>query len=46
LSVCYPKAEFRGRIKLGMSGQSEIISGRESLLSLLSRRVRRSISLG
>jgi multidrug resistance efflux pump len=40
------RGESRGRIKLGMSGQAEIISGRESLLSLLSRRVRRSISLG
>ena len=40
------RGEHRGRIKLGMSGQVEIISGRESLLSILSRRARRSLSLG
>jgi multidrug resistance efflux pump len=40
------RGELEGRIKLGMSGQAEIITDRESLLALLSRHVRRSISLG
>jgi hemolysin D len=35
----------RGRVKLGMSGQAEIITDRESLLSLLTRRVRQTIRL-
>jgi multidrug resistance efflux pump len=39
------RGEFRGRIKLGMSGQAEIVTGRESLLALLAKRIRRTISL-
>jgi multidrug efflux pump subunit AcrA (membrane-fusion protein) len=38
--------DLRGRVKLGMSGQAEIITDRESLLSLLVRKIRQSISLG
>jgi HlyD family secretion protein len=36
----------RGRVKLGMAGQAEIVTARESLLWLLLRRMRQSISLG
>jgi multidrug resistance efflux pump len=39
------RAALRGRVKLGMTGQAEILTGRESLLSLLVRRIRRTISL-
>lgn len=35
-----------GRIKLGMTGAAEIITDRESLLSLLFRSLRRRVSLG
>jgi multidrug resistance efflux pump len=38
--------EFCGRAKLGMAGQVEIITDRESLLMLLIRRIRQTISLG
>jgi hemolysin D len=38
--------ERRGRIKLGMTGVAEIITDRESVLSLLVRSIRQSISLG
>ena len=34
-----------GRIKLGMTGVAEIITDRESILSLLVRSIRQSISL-
>jgi len=37
---------FRGRVKLGMGGLAEIVTGRESLLSILVKQIRRSISLG
>lgn len=37
---------LRGRVKLGMAGQAEIVTGRESLLALLLKQVRRTISLG
>jgi hemolysin D len=37
---------YRGQVKLGMTGKAEIIIGRDSLLSLLLRRIRRTISLG
>jgi len=40
------RGEFRGQVKLGMAGQVEIVTASESLLSLLLRRVRQSISLG
>ena len=40
------RGDVRGRVKLGMSGQTEIVTGRESLLSLLVRKIRQSISLG
>jgi hemolysin D len=37
---------FRGRIKLGMTGQAEILTGQERLLTLLVKKMRQSISLG
>jgi multidrug resistance efflux pump len=40
------RGAHRGRVKLGMSGSVEIRTGRESLLSLLVKRVRQTISLG
>jgi multidrug resistance efflux pump len=40
------QGEFRGRLKLGMAGSAEILTGRESVLSLLVKRIRRVISLG
>ena len=39
------RGELRGRIKLGMAGQVEVITDRESLLSVLVRTVRQTISL-
>jgi multidrug efflux pump subunit AcrA (membrane-fusion protein) len=40
------RGEFRGRVKLGMAGQADIVTGRESLLSLLVKRLRQTIRLG
>lgn len=40
------RGEYRGHVKLGLSGQAEIMIGRESLLALLVKKVRRTISLG
>jgi multidrug efflux pump subunit AcrA (membrane-fusion protein) len=40
------RGDLRGRVKLGMSGQVEIITDRERLLKILVRRIRRTISLG
>jgi HlyD family secretion protein/adhesin transport system membrane fusion protein len=40
------RGDLRGAIKLGLSGQAEILTGRESVLSLLVRKIRRTISLG
>ena len=40
------RGAHHGRIKLGMTGQVEIVTGRESILTLLVRRIRQSISLG
>jgi multidrug resistance efflux pump len=40
------RGEFRGRVKLGMGGQAEIVTGRETLLSLLVKKIRQTISLG
>jgi multidrug efflux pump subunit AcrA (membrane-fusion protein) len=36
---------LHGQVKLGMSGQADIVIGEESLLALLLKRLRRSISL-
>jgi HlyD family secretion protein len=38
--------DYRGRIKLGMTGQTEIVTGQERLLSLLVKKIRQTISLG
>jgi len=40
------RGDHRGPLKLGLTGQAEIVTGHESLLSLLVRRIRRSVSLG
>jgi multidrug resistance efflux pump len=40
------RGDVRGRVRLGLSGQAEIVTDRESLLSLLVRKIRQSISLG
>jgi multidrug efflux pump subunit AcrA (membrane-fusion protein) len=40
------RGEFHGLVKLGMAGRAEILTARESVLSLLVRRIRRAISLG
>jgi multidrug resistance efflux pump len=40
------RGAFSGRVKLGMTGQSEIVTGQRSLLSLLVKRIRQAISLG
>jgi multidrug resistance efflux pump len=40
------RREHRGQIKLGMTGIAEIITDRESIISLLVRSIRQSISLG
>jgi hypothetical protein len=40
------RGEYRGEIKLGMTGQAEIVTGQESILALLVKRVRQTISLG
>jgi multidrug resistance efflux pump len=51
LRISLPRAEigreaYRGRIKLGMSGLAEVVTGQECLLSLLVKRIRQTISLG
>ena len=51
VKIATPRGEvgrgaYRGRVKLGMAGQAEIITGRESLLMLLVKRIRKTISLG
>ena len=51
VKIATPRGEVgrgahRGRVKLGMAGQAEIITGRESLLFILVKKIRRSISLG
>ncbi len=38
--------EFRGKVKLGMAGQIEIITEQESLLFILVKKLRKTISLG
>jgi multidrug efflux pump subunit AcrA (membrane-fusion protein) len=40
------RGDLRGQVKLGMAGQVEIVTEQESILSLLLRRIRRTISLG
>ena len=40
------RGELRGRVKLGMTGQAEVVTEQRSLLSLLFRKIRHSISLG
>jgi multidrug resistance efflux pump len=40
------RSEYHGRVKLGMTGQAEIVTGHRSLLSLLVKRIRQAISLG
>jgi HlyD family type I secretion membrane fusion protein len=40
------RGPYRGQVKLGMAGQAEIVTGRESLLALLVKRIRQTISLG
>ena len=39
------RGAFRGRVRIGMTGQAEIVTGRESLLTLLSKKIRQTISL-
>jgi multidrug resistance efflux pump len=40
------RGELREAIKLGLTGQAEILTGSETLLSLLVQKIRRTISLG
>jgi multidrug resistance efflux pump len=40
------RGTYQGRVKLGMAGVAEVVTDRESLLSLLVQRIRRTISLG
>jgi multidrug efflux pump subunit AcrA (membrane-fusion protein) len=40
------RGDLRGQVKLGMAGQAEIVTGQESVLSLLIKRIRQSVSLG
>jgi hemolysin D len=40
------QGELRSKIKLGMFGQAEIVTGHENLLFLLLKKIRQSISLG
>jgi len=39
------RGPWHGRVRLGMAGQAEIVTGRESLLSLLRKSFSQSISL-
>lgn len=40
------RGELRGQVKLGMAGQAEIVTQRETVLHLLGKKVRQSIRLG
>ncbi len=40
------RGALRGRVKLGLGGTAEIVTGRESLLAILVQRIRQTISLG
>ena len=39
------RGEFRGKVKLGMAGQVEIVTEQESLLCILVKKPRQTISL-
>lgn len=39
------RGDFQGRVRLGMGGQVEIVTGQDSLLTLLVKNIRQSISL-
>ena len=40
------RGELRGRVKLGLGGTAEIVTGRETVLEILLKRIRQTISLG
>ena len=40
------RGDLRGRVKLGMAGQAEMVTSQESLLALLLKKLRQTISLG
>src|SRR5262249_60561841 len=40
------RGPFRGQVKLGMTGQAEMITGQQTLLSILVKKIRQRISLG
>jgi multidrug efflux pump subunit AcrA (membrane-fusion protein) len=40
------RGDYRGQVKLGMAGQADIVIGEESILSLLLKKIRQTISLG
>jgi multidrug resistance efflux pump len=40
------RGEYRGKVKLGMAGQVEIVTEEESLLFILVKKLRKTISLG
>jgi multidrug resistance efflux pump len=40
------RGEFHGRVKLGISGQADIVTDRECLLTIFLKKIRRTISLG
>jgi multidrug efflux pump subunit AcrA (membrane-fusion protein) len=40
------QGDYRGRVKLGMAGQAEIVIGEERILALLVKKIRQTISLG
>jgi multidrug resistance efflux pump len=40
------RGALRGRVKLGLGGTAEIVTGRESVLAILIKRIRQAISLG
>jgi HlyD family secretion protein len=39
------RGDLTGKVKLGMAGQAEIVTGEESVLTLLFKKIRRSVSL-
>jgi hypothetical protein len=39
------RGEYRGRVRLGMTGQADIVTGHRSLLALLVNRIRQTIRL-
>ena len=40
------RGELHGQVKLGMTGQADIVTGQERLLALLVKKLRETISLG